>query len=262
MKTGKVMGGGPFEKNTLMSLLKNALYVGKIRYQGELHDGQHEAIVDRKVWDAVEHQLKHHTKQGGSRVRSRFGSLLRGLVRCGVCGSAMTVHSARGRNRNRRYGAYVCLKYLKQGAALCPGSRVPVGELEKFVVDRLKAIAKDPRLVRETVKGATNGLQAKKGELEKELERLEEEREKDSSAKKASSSEWWGRAAKDPECHVSEKSNSIYNSSQADVRLSRLDWRPWRRRSSTRATCGRRWRVSSLCGMSSSPWRRPGYSTS
>lgn len=55
---------------------------------------------------------------------------------------------------------------------------MPAHELEKFVVDEIKAISKDPRLVGEGVKRATKGLGEKMRELEKELERLEKERKR------------------------------------------------------------------------------------
>ncbi len=52
-KSGKSLGGGPFEKNTLHSLLTNQIYLGKVTYHNEVYEGEHEAIVDPEVFAAV-----------------------------------------------------------------------------------------------------------------------------------------------------------------------------------------------------------------
>lgn len=175
-KNGKVMQGRAWDKHSVQRLLTSPLYAGKVRYDGELHDGAHDAIIDQEVWDAVQHQLQHNTRNGGGAPGVKSGSLLQGLLRCGVCGTAMTTHAAcKG---NRQYRSYVCQRYQKEGSAACPGSRVPVRELEQFVVEKIKAIGKDPRLVGETAKAATKGLHAKKPELDKELRRPQKQRER------------------------------------------------------------------------------------
>ena len=45
-EAGKAVGGLPFDKCRLSGLLTNPVYVGKVRHKGELHDGEHPAIVD------------------------------------------------------------------------------------------------------------------------------------------------------------------------------------------------------------------------
>jgi len=39
-------------------LLKNIMYIGKIRYKEEIHEGEHEAIIDLDTWNEVQAQLK------------------------------------------------------------------------------------------------------------------------------------------------------------------------------------------------------------
>ena len=72
----------------------------------------------------------------------------------------------------------VCQTAQKRGAAACAGSRVPVRELEAFVVDKLKCIGRDPKVIEDTVTAARDGLQAKRPEIERNLIRLEKERVK------------------------------------------------------------------------------------
>ena len=45
---------GPYTTKALRHLLTNAVYIGKVDYDGELHDGAHEAIIDQATWDAIQ----------------------------------------------------------------------------------------------------------------------------------------------------------------------------------------------------------------
>ena len=45
-RKGRQRGGRPFTKTALHQLLRNVVYIGKLRYRTELHPGEHEAIVE------------------------------------------------------------------------------------------------------------------------------------------------------------------------------------------------------------------------
>jgi Recombinase len=49
--------GQPFRKAGLERLLRNVLYVGQVAYHGEMYAGEHEAIVERVVWNRVQERL-------------------------------------------------------------------------------------------------------------------------------------------------------------------------------------------------------------
>jgi hypothetical protein len=50
-------GGRSFSRGALYALLQNRLYRGEIGYKGEVYPGEHEAIVDERLWDAVQATL-------------------------------------------------------------------------------------------------------------------------------------------------------------------------------------------------------------
>lgn len=52
------------------------------------------------------------------------------------------------------YRYYVSLTALKHGAGACPVGRVPAGEIEAAVIDRLRAIFRQPEIVAGTWKAA------------------------------------------------------------------------------------------------------------
>ena len=56
-KAGIQSGGQSFSRGALHELLCNPIYVGEIRHRKDRHPGQHEAIVDRELWDKVQRLL-------------------------------------------------------------------------------------------------------------------------------------------------------------------------------------------------------------
>jgi len=73
-------GGTPFLKNTLHHMLTNATYAGKVRYQGDVYDGEHDAIIDEELWKKVQAKLKTNGN-GGNGHRNKHGAMLRGRKR-------------------------------------------------------------------------------------------------------------------------------------------------------------------------------------
>ena len=57
LSNGESRGGIPFGVGALAHLLRNRFYVGEIDYRGEIHPGEHEAILDRPLFDKVQAKL-------------------------------------------------------------------------------------------------------------------------------------------------------------------------------------------------------------
>ena len=53
-KAGEAYGDRPFTRGALIALLRNPVYIGEARHRDQRYPGEHEAIVDRDVWDAVQ----------------------------------------------------------------------------------------------------------------------------------------------------------------------------------------------------------------
>jgi site-specific DNA recombinase len=172
-KAGKHVRGAAFDKTSLRGLLINPLYVGKIRCGDEIVPGRHEAIVEQATFDAVVAALRDRRRPYRASV-GKWNALLVGILRCARCGAAMT-HSVNVRGeRVHRY--YTCTTVQKQGAAACPGSRAPAGELEDVVVARIKAIGSDPSVLTATFAAAHQARLARQPELIAESRRLTDER--------------------------------------------------------------------------------------
>ncbi len=140
-KAGKPMGGRSMDKGVVHALLTNPVYVGKVRHKQDLFEGEHEAIVEADVFERARAQLRLNGSTGGSLVRNTHGALLKGLVRCTSCDCAMGHHfaSAGSGSSAKRYRYYVCQKAQKEGWSACPGPSLPAGDLEGFVLERVRA---------------------------------------------------------------------------------------------------------------------------
>jgi site-specific DNA recombinase len=147
-RENQMRGGGPWDKNNLHYLLTNIAYIGKVSYKGEIFPGEHEAILEESVWAETQAMLRQNGRSGQSRKPT--DALLRGVLCCAHCQAAM-LHTYTVKKKVRRYRYYVCMRAQKQGFDVCPNRSLPAAEIERFVVDRIREIGRDPELLRETI---------------------------------------------------------------------------------------------------------------
>ncbi|MBI3818424.1 MAG: recombinase family protein [Planctomycetes bacterium] len=140
---GTQAGGGPFSVVTLRRMLQDRRYLGMQPSNGEWHPGEHEAILDAELFEAVQAKInKRSTRQRQRNGHLPSNALLAGIVKCAVCGSRMgAVTKVKD---GRLFVYYVCAKLQKQGADACRGSRVSSGDLETGVMEQLRAQAEKP----------------------------------------------------------------------------------------------------------------------
>ncbi len=84
------------------TVLRNQIYLGMIVYDGNIYQGQHEAIIDRKTFDLVQQKLPQ-PKYSTRPKAQKYNYLLAGLIRC-HCGRYMTPASG----KSGQYHYYKC----------------------------------------------------------------------------------------------------------------------------------------------------------
>lgn len=140
-QSGKVVGGRLFSRGQLYCLLKNPLYIGKIRHRDKIYQGQHKAIVDQEVWDHVQTLL---AANGGARKAARnvpsHGWLSRLLL--DSTGEPMVVTHAKKQGRIYRY--YVSASFMTKKSNMSQGWRLPAKEVESIVLSAIKTFLSDP----------------------------------------------------------------------------------------------------------------------
>jgi site-specific DNA recombinase len=183
-RSGTVREGSPWTKNSVRTLLTSPIPVGRLMAGDEVCDGQHKGIVDEETWQAVQAQLAARSPtRGPTRPRAKTGALLQGLLRCGQCGAAMGPHSTK--RHGRRYVSYVCATVQRQGAKVCPGSRVPAHELDGFVVSQLRALGSDPNLQRATIEAAKGARKERLAELRDQVTQAKDDARRLEAERKA-----------------------------------------------------------------------------
>ncbi|MEP9390544.1 recombinase family protein [Mesorhizobium sp. KR9-304] len=70
----------PFGRGNLYHLLSNPIYVGKIRHRTLVHEGEHQAIIDARLFEAAQALLASQAPRRRSPTNSKGQHLLTGLV--------------------------------------------------------------------------------------------------------------------------------------------------------------------------------------
>jgi site-specific DNA recombinase len=150
-REGREAGGARFTKTTLYNLLTNVIYTGRVKYEGELLDGEHDRIVEDETWNRVREQLNRNGRRGGRNVRNKHGALLKGLLKCASCNCGMT-HTYVQKKDNRLYRYYVCINAHQRGWNNCDTRSVSAPVLEGAVVDQIRGIAQRPEILSEVLR--------------------------------------------------------------------------------------------------------------
>ena len=135
--SGKLSGGQAFSRGALYLMLQNRIYRGEIAHQGNVYPGQHVAIVAPELWQIVEKKLAANRQDRSSGAGAEAPSLLAGLI-VDAEGHRMTPTHAVKTGKCYRY--YVSAPLITgEGAQPGKGRRIPAGDIEDLVLDRLRA---------------------------------------------------------------------------------------------------------------------------
>jgi site-specific DNA recombinase len=152
-------------------MLNNRVYIGEAVHKGTAYPGEHEAIIDRALWDRVHAILRESPRKRAAATRARTPALLKGMI-FGPTGTAMTPTHTRRNGRLYRY--YVSTDVLKRDAASCTLRRVPAAEVENAVIDQLRGLLWDSEIVVRTWRMARQSLpNISEAEVRDALERLD-----------------------------------------------------------------------------------------
>ena len=131
-----------FSRGALYNLLKNPVYVGRVRHKDKSFPGQHKAIISLQIWEAVQQRLESNRHTNRIKTRSKNPSLLSGLL-FDDCGHRMSPSHSRKEGVHRRYYVSQAILLFKEDEA---GSvaRVPAHAIEKTLAETLKLHLTNP----------------------------------------------------------------------------------------------------------------------
>ncbi len=137
-QNGARKGGEPFTPGHIYKLLANPVYIGKIVHKGQLHDGEHSAIIDHETWGAVQEQLSRNAVVRHRNTNAKSPSLLAGILFDEYGDRMVPSHANKA---GRRYRYYVS-KPVPESAS-DTGWRLPAPMIEEIVLTELRSFLHD-----------------------------------------------------------------------------------------------------------------------
>ena len=139
---GRSTGGSPLSRGHIYKILSNPIYVGRIGHKGQVHEGQHQPLVSRDLWEQVQQRLSdRHGALMAKRTRQASEALLAGKL-FDDRGNRMSPSWAKKGSKRWRY--YVSQATL-QGDKSKAGSivRVPAASVEAFVAEAVRKLSSE-----------------------------------------------------------------------------------------------------------------------
>jgi hypothetical protein len=123
-------------RGPLAALLRNRFYVGEVKYRDEIYAGEQPAILDRKLFEAVQSKLDQQ-RINHNKARHRSGALLIGRI-FDERGNRMTpTYAVKKGLRYRYYISAPLVQGQPQNAAQI--NRVPAAHIEKVIIAAVRS---------------------------------------------------------------------------------------------------------------------------
>lgn len=144
-RNGDTTGGNLFSAGNLYAILKNPIYVGKVKHKEKIYPGRHASTIKPQVWDEVQTMLTGQTKVIAQKAKHHSPALLAGLL-FDHQGNRLIPHHAD--KKGKKYYYYVSERAKNPDAGDTDNStrlRLPMEMIEDTVrnvlVDTLKSDA-------------------------------------------------------------------------------------------------------------------------
>jgi hypothetical protein len=160
-KNGKTQatGGRLFRSDGLRLIIRNPIYRGAVKFEGQEFAGRHEALVSVEVWEKANAAAADIQERPGQvdhpsfQARDVHNHLFKGIAFCATCERALVPSDSGKRNAfGAKYRYYVCNAVLKEEHTVqCTVGRLSADALEKAVVAVLGEVSKHPSIIKEMV---------------------------------------------------------------------------------------------------------------
>jgi site-specific DNA recombinase len=157
--SNREFGGVRFSRGHLYRILTNPIYIGQIVHHDQVYAGQHPAIIEQALWDAVREKMGENRQGNRQRISAPSVSLLTGLV---VDAQGVRLIPSHSQKQAKRFRYYVSEPLTTSSREHAPeGMRIPAQELETLVIDSLCDWLNDSHAILEALNHAEpNRIQA------------------------------------------------------------------------------------------------------
>jgi site-specific DNA recombinase len=140
-KTRGNKSGCSFSRGILYKILSNPIYIGQIRHKGICHPGQHEAIIDKELWERVQQHMKSNSVQHNTSSSNTVSCPLTNKL-FDVSGERLVSVHVKKKGRRYRYYISESLRADPKDAS-SSGWRLPGQEIEQVITHAASEILLD-----------------------------------------------------------------------------------------------------------------------
>ena len=135
--------GKRLHRDRISFILSNPFYIGLFRYAGEIHEGKHQPVVSKKIFDKAQEVLKERSRPQ-YKQRNDPQSFC-GLLSCASCGMAITGEYKVKRQKNGNVHEYIYYHCTKKNKSVkCPEPCIRQEELDKQISALLQKFSLRP----------------------------------------------------------------------------------------------------------------------
>jgi site-specific DNA recombinase len=190
-------------KASIHSMITNMTYAGRMYLNRYNHEGEHKnrflpperrnkaterpreqwievavpAIIDEPLWEAVQMAQEESTKRWSGRNSKRYQYLASRLIRCGLCGSAMS--GTTSSPSRPTYSYYRCSGRYGEKKVLCTMPHLHVSSLDDALWAEVRSWLVEPERHSQALLKATNTLEsahpALKSHIDQQLKEVQED---------------------------------------------------------------------------------------
>lgn len=166
---------GGWKSHTIVyCVLKNSVYIGKVKFAGEEYDGEHKPIISAETFYETQRLLGERSANNKEYQKTPFraGFLLSGLVFCGNCGAKY----------HGNHGCYRCYSRAKSDKKYiidpnCKNPNITIGELDDYVKSEIYRIHLNPSSI-QSYQDETDPNILRRNALKEHLERIKAQADK------------------------------------------------------------------------------------
>jgi site-specific DNA recombinase len=159
--------GKKWGRRVALYMLRNPVYVGKVRWHEVLHEGTHEPLIPDDLFEKAQEVLRERNEDlKGRQMRHGKDRLLTGVIKCAKCGSHM--FGGGGCRGGKAIHYYVCAKRFNYHD--CKQDYVRSDLLDGSIVEDLKDMFRDEQFMARVWEEANRRLNAERPDIEKEID--------------------------------------------------------------------------------------------
>lgn len=142
------------------NVLKNSLYIGKVKFYGQEYQGVHMPLIDEGTYREANRLLtssaREASKSPAQKNPFRASYLLSGLVCCGLCGAKYSAN----------HGYYKCYSRAKSSPKFvkdpnCKNENWKIEALDELVIQQVEALLSNPENVKKVLATAKQKTRVK-----------------------------------------------------------------------------------------------------